>query len=85
MSKFMRGYFTNFNDDSEEHIFIDNKIIPLCNSTEYRHGSFVKTGELNREIISEMCREDSLTSNVSCIKCKRMLKDTFENDFWRTF
>lgn len=86
MATVVSGYFEDSNENnSEEHIFIDNKRIPLCNSTEWKKGPFRKTRTLNADLLKEMCRKDSLEPDVSCSKCSRMIRDIVENDFWRVY
>ena len=85
MSEIISGYFTDLNESSEEHIFIDNDDQPLCSSTEYKKGDFVKTGDINKEIKEEMLKGDSLALSLTCSKCRRMLKDVLKDEFWREF
>lgn len=83
MSDIISGYFTDFHETSEEHIFIDNNDQPLCNSTEYKKGDFIKTGDINNEVKEEILKGDSLAVGITCSKCRRMLKNVLEEEFWR--
>jgi len=82
MSKFMRGYYTDLNEDSEEHIFLDTDEQPLCNSTPWKKGSLIKTEEINKKLFEEMYKKDSLVLNVTCVKCRRIFKDVSGDEFW---